>query len=299
MSNLNTKIIEHKLNLKLYGYTVIPNVYSKEEIEEYWNEFNKWRTNVPELDELHSKIDYNGIFKHHQVGHQRFAWLARTNPKILNIFKALWNTDELVTSFDGCCYYPYEYKGEDHFWIHTDQSSRKKDLSCYQSFLSLTNNSERTFVVYKYSHLMHQNYFDIMNIDEPRDWNILNKDFVDKISDLKHILTVNAGDLVIWDSRTFHQNTCGDENCVEERLVQYLCYLPKYNEKNNEKERKQRKNFYNKLRTTSHWPYPMNVVPTQPNTYNYYNKDKEIFIDYESLFKPEISDLEEEINRLL
>ena len=81
MSNLNTKIIEHKLNLKLYGYTVIPNVYSKEEIDEYWIEFNKWRTNVPELDELHSKIDYNGIFKHHQVGHQRFAWLARTNPK--------------------------------------------------------------------------------------------------------------------------------------------------------------------------------------------------------------------------
>ena len=87
---------------------------------------------------------------------------------------------------------------------------------------------------------MHQNYFDIMNIDEPRDWNILSKEFVDKISDLKHILTVKAGDLVIWDSRTFHQNTCGDENCVEERLVQYL-YLPKYNEKNNEKEKTKKK----------------------------------------------------------
>ena len=65
------------------------------------------------------------------------------------------------------------------------------------------------------------------------------------------------------------------------------------------KKRKQRKNFYNKLRTTSHWPYPMNVVPTQPNTYNYYNPSNEIFIDYESLPKPELSDLEEEINKLL
>ena len=57
MSNLNSKIVEHKLNLKLYGYTIIPNVYSKEEVDEYWVDFNKWRTNVPELDELHLKID--------------------------------------------------------------------------------------------------------------------------------------------------------------------------------------------------------------------------------------------------
>ena len=105
-----------------------------------WDEFNKWHELVPELTSHHELIDFNRIYKHHEVGHQRFAWLARTNPKILNIFKQIWNTDELVTGFDGCCYYPKDYVGQEKYWTHSDQSSRKKGVYCYQSFVSLNNN---------------------------------------------------------------------------------------------------------------------------------------------------------------
>ena len=292
-------ISNHKLDLSINGYTVIPNVFDENEINEYWTEFNKWRENVPQLDELHYIIESNGIYKYHQVGHQRFAWVARTNPKIINIFKQLWNTDELVTSFDGCCYYPSDYENYPTYWTHTDQSSRKKGVHCYQSFLSLTNNSERTFVVYKGSHLLHEKYFEEMNIDEPSDWNILDKDYVDILIDKQEILEVKKGDLVVWDSRTFHQNTGGTPTCKEERLIQYLCYLPKNNNKNNEKEKQQRKKYFENLRTTSHWPYPMNVVPKQPNGYNYHNQDNQIYIDYDSLPNPDIDDLKEEIEKLL
>lgn len=285
--------------LKEDGYTIIHNVYNNDEINEYWKEFNLWHTNVPELEELHNLIDFNGIFKHHQVGHQRFAWLARTNPKILNIFKQLWNTDDLVCSFDGCCYYSPDYVGEPYYWTHTDQSSRKKGVQCYQSFLSLTNNNERTLLLYKGSHLLHEDYFVTMEIDEPRDWNILDQNYVNELVEDKIYLNVKAGDLVIWDSRTFHQNTCGNSSCCEERLVQYLCYLPKDDEKNDIKQRNQRRKYFEKLRTTSHWPYPMNVVPEQPNMYNYYNYDFPITIDYDSLPKPNLDDLKEEIEKLL
>ena len=285
--------------LKEDGYTIIHNVYNNDEINEYIKEFNLWQTNVPELEELHNLIDFNGIYKHHQVGHQRFAWLARTNPKILNIFKQLWNTDEIVCSFDGCCYYSTDYLGKPHYWTHSDQSSRKKGLHCYQSFLSLTNNSERTLLLYKGSHLLHEDYFNTMEIDEPRDWNILDQKYVNELVEDKINLNVKAGDLVIWDSRTFHQNTCGDSSCCEERLIQYLCYLPKNDEKNDAKQRSQRRKYFEKLRTTSHWPYPMNVVPEQPNMYNYYNSDFPITIDYDSLPKPKLDDLKEEIEKLL
>ena len=288
----------HKKYLEENGYTIINNVYNQEEINEYKKEFYNWY-NKDNIKYLHSIIDGNGIFKHHQVGHQRFAWLARTNTKIIKIFKELWNTDDLVTSFDGCCYYPSEYIGEPGYWTHTDQSSRKKGLHCYQSFLSLTNNSERTLVLYKGSHLLHEDYFNTMEIDEPRDWNILDKNYVNQLIDDKIYLNVTAGDLVIWDSRTFHQNTCGTFGCNEERLIQYLCYLPKDGKGNDEKQQKQRRKFYEKLRTTSHWPYPMNVVPEQPNTYNYYNPNNLITIDYESLMKPNIDDLKEQIEELL
>ena len=93
-----TDITKYIQELAVNGYTVIPKVFNNEEILTYRYEFFKWMENVPDLDYLHSIIDSNGIFKHHQVGHQRFAWFARTNKKIINIFKQLWNTNELVTN---------------------------------------------------------------------------------------------------------------------------------------------------------------------------------------------------------
>ena len=43
----------------------------------------------------------------------------------------------------------------------------------------------------------------------------------------------------------------------------------------------------------------MNVVPEQPNFYNHYNPDNEIYIDYNSLPNPELDDLLPEIKKLL
>ncbi len=292
-------ISNHILDLSNNGYTIIPNVYNEQEIIEYWNEFNKWHEKVPDLTYHHDLIDFNGIYKHHEVGHQRFAWLARTNPKILSIFKQLWNTNELVTGFDGCCYYPSDYDQTSSFWVHTDQSSRKKGVHCYQSILSLTNNQDRTIILYKGSHLLHENYFKKNNIDEPRDWYIFNEDYINTLENTKQVLKVNEGDLVIWDSRTYHQNTCGNIDCNEERLVQYLCFLPKNHPSNNEEQQKKRIKFFKRYRTTSHWPYPLIPVPKQANVYNHYNPTNPIYIDYDSLPVPEIDDLQNEINKLL
>ena len=88
-NDISNDISKYMQELNDNGYTVVPNVYNEYEITDYWNEFNKWREAVPNLDNLHNIIDYNGIYKHHQVGHQRFAWLARTNPKVLNVFTPL------------------------------------------------------------------------------------------------------------------------------------------------------------------------------------------------------------------
>ena len=291
---LETNIKELEEN----GYTIIHNVYNNEEIEEYKREFFDWYKNTKDVEKLHQVIHGNGIFKYFEIGHQRFTWLARTNPKIINIFKELWNCDELVTGFDGCCYYPSDYKGTEIYWTHTDQSSHKKGRHCYQSFLSLTSNNERSLLIYKGSHNLHEHYFKTLNIDAPRDWCVLDKNYVSNLEDKKVRVKVNAGDLVIWDSRTFHQNTCGDSNCNEERLVQYLCYLPKNNIKNDKIQQNLRREYFEENYTTSHWPYPLTIVPLQPY-YNYYNQGNRITIDYASLPKPKLDDLKEEIEKLL
>ena len=280
------------------GYVVIPNILNNTEIIEYISEFNKWMDSIPKSDYLHSQIDYHGIFKYFQVGHQRFAWLLRTNPKIINVFKSLWDTDELVVSFDSCCYYPNTYKGTESYWIHSDQSPLKKGLRCIQSFVSLTSNKERTFVVYEGSHKLHEDHSNSYNLQNPSDWYPIQEEYVETIQDRKKILHVEAGSLVLWDSRTFHQNTCGPETCEEERLVQYLCYLPKNNEINDENMQNLRFNCFHKRRTTNHYPYPMSQISLQPSTYNYYNNDN-LDIDYSTLQDPNLDDLLDNIYELL
>ena len=101
----------------LYGYAIIPNILTKEEISHYTNLFESWRTSVPDLDYHHENMGIHGIYKFHEVGHQRFAWEIRTNEKVQQPFKDIWDTDELVVSFDGCCYMDKNIKATPNFGI--------------------------------------------------------------------------------------------------------------------------------------------------------------------------------------
>ena len=287
-----------KKHLDDHGYVIIPDILTPDEIVESTREFHHWRSTIPRLDVLHNIIESNGIYKFHEVGHQRFAWLLRTNDKIIEVFKQLWSCDELVCSFDGSCYYPLEYEGEHRYWTHCDQSSLKKGLQCYQSFASLTNNKERTFVVYDGSHKLNDRYNELYPTDEPHDFNLIDEEYTETIKSTKKHLDVKAGSLVIWDSRVFHQNDCGDANCVEERLVQYLCYLPKHHANNDAEAQQKRTEYFRTYRTTPHLPYPISAIPLQSAYYTYYNYD-EAFIDYNKLLDPELDDLLYKIYPLL
>lgn len=99
--------------------------------------------------------------------------------------------------------------------------------------------------------------------------------------------------MVIWDSRTFHQNQYSNKN--EERLVQYLCYLPKNHKDNTKSEQIKRLKYFNEKRTTSHWPYKINVNSLQPRTYG----DKTKLIDYTKLPKIDLEEYLEEIYKLI
>jgi len=272
-----------KKQLENNGYCIITDVLNKDEINNALSMFRKWQNTIPKHDWIHSIIDPHGIYKFHEVGHQEYAWYLRTNPKIINIYKKLWNTNELVVSFDGSCYIPKELNKKDSIWTHTDQCSNSDGLKCYQGFISLTNNKERTLVVYKGSHKLHKQYFKDRNISNKCNWNKIELDYLDSIKDRKTILNVPAGSLVLWDSRTFHQNQYGKPNS-EERIVQYICYLPKNNPDNTISIQKKRKKYFDDRRTTSHWPYPIRVNGKQPQTYG----DNSKIIDYDKLENPNL-----------
>ena len=62
-------------------------------------------------------------------------------------------------------------------------------------------------------------------------------------------------------------------------MTQYICYLPKDNNKNSKAEQTKRLKYFNERRTTSHWPYKINVNSLQPQTYG----DESRLIDYKDL----------------
>ena len=281
---MNTKMIKEQLDTN--GYCIIENILNPNEIFKAKELFYDWYNSVNNLDYLHNKINPHNILKFHQVGHQEFAWYLRTRPQIIQTFADLWNTNtnDLVCSFDGCCYIKENNaKVNTKCWTHTDQAPKHKSLTCIQGFVSLTNNKNNSLLVYEGSHKLHQSYFEeINNSNDSKNWQLINHDYLNKIIQKKKIITVPAGSLVLWDSRTFHQNIVSDNN--EERIVQYISMLPKHNKLNSLTMQKKRLKYFNELRTTSHWAYPIRVNSLQPQTYG----NSDLLIDYNILQKPNL-----------
>ena len=282
MSELNTK-----------GYAVIGNVLSEDEVSESLTLFRSWVKNSPQLQKLHRKVSPHGIIKHFESGHQRHAWFIRTKDAVQQPFRVIWNSDELVSSFDSSCWIPSNFRGVDNCWTHTDQAPDKKGFTCVQGFVSLTENKERTFVCYEGSHLLHEQYMADRDISGSKNWEKIDPEFLRSISDTKRVLHVKAGSMVLWDSRTFHQNQYG--RVGEERIVQYVSMLPKSDPKNTVKMAEKRKKYFQDRRTTSHWAYPIIVNGKQPRTYG----DKGLVINYADLVEPDLAGLEEGIQKLI
>ena len=280
--------------LKKNGYAIIPNVLNEGEITFAKEMFFEWQRNIHDHDWVHNAVDPHGIYKHHEVGQQKHAWFIRTRDGVQKVFKTLWETDDLIVSFDGSCYISKECAKKDKIWTHTDQCANKHDLECYQAFVALTHNKERTIIVYEGSHLLHKAYFEDRGITGTQNWNLIEHDYLEEIADRKRILEIPAGAMCIWDSRTFHQNQWGAPKS-EERIVQYVCYLPRNHKNNSKSHQKKREKYFEEGRTTSHWPCPVKVNGKQPQTYG--NARREI--DYSKILKPDLTELIEDIRKIL
>jgi len=262
------------------GYAVIP-CLSKDEVQFGLGLFQEWRirNRVP--------VPPHGVLKHYQVGHTGFAWWCRTRPAVKKVFEEIWGTKDLIVSFDGACYFPKGLTRRNTNWLHVDQEPKNPHFDCVQGFVAFTENSQACLTLVPGSHLKFGDYMKSKNLYHSKPWQKVDFDLSETI-----LVPTKPGDLVIWDSRVFHQNSYGSE----ERLVQYLCYLPRM--RATEKDLAKRQKYYQEKRTTSHWPAPLRVNSLQPQIFG--NKEK--LIDYSNLVDPgeylleELSDL---INSLL
>lgn len=120
-------------DLEELGYCVIPEVLTSEETkilyERVWHEYieTAWpecrmdnRRNWEETFPMHNPV---GIFAG-PVGQIQVMWDLRQDPRIVEIFAKIWNTDDLIVSMDGMSFMcPTEIR-EGHFepWPHVDQA---------------------------------------------------------------------------------------------------------------------------------------------------------------------------------
>jgi len=276
--------------LETCGFAIIRNVLTPEEIIEATDLMIGWEKGIPGLSEIHSDLHPHGIYKFHGVGHAPHAWYIRTRPKVQQVFKDLWDTDDLISSFDGSCYMPKSLAKKDtkKGWTHVDQSPKASgNLMCYQGLVSLTDNKERTLVVYEGSNNLYNQYCVDRELKGTKHWEKIDPAYLESIADSRRVLTIPAGSIALWDSRTFHQNQYGvtsdtdDNNTVwsEERRVQYVCFLPRNHKDHTEKVHEKRLKAFHAKRTTSHWPCPQYLNGLQPNTWG----DETKKIDYEKL----------------
>lgn len=269
----------YMIDLKIKGYCIIKNVIEANIIK---NDILDWISKV--------KVPYatHGVIKHYQVGHQPFQWYTRCQESVQNPFKKIYNTNELVVSFDGIGYVPAGIVRRDNFWMHTDQAPNNSNFISVQGLVALTSNSINTFKCIPGSHLYHKKYFENKTVDKNKlgkNWFKLDspKDYSLHTEQIykEEIVALEKGNMLLWDSRLFHQNQQGGD---EERLVQYVTYRPKSGRSDTQK--KKREKYFKEKRTTSHWAYPVTVNSNQPQTFG----DTSKLINYDILPKINLED---------
>ena len=278
--------------LDVKGYAVIEDVLSPHRVEKAKYMFHKWWNASTDLKSKHAKRGVHGIMKVGEASHQKHAWYIKTRQRVQEPFQQIWGTTDLVTGFDGCCYMSPNDKEQTSGWTHADQAPTIKGRQCIQGFVSLTTNAESTLVVYEGSHLIYETYAAQYNLTGIKNWEKIDKTYLDAIESTRRVLTVKAGSLVLWDSRCFHQNQCCG---TEERIVQYVCFLPRQHEKNTAKMHEKRIKYYEERRMTSHWPYPLHVNGKQPHTFG----DDTLLVDYAALIPPDLTQFDKKIRALL
>lgn len=119
-----------------YGCCLIKGVLSKERAKYYADKQIQWLKNFElgfdENDRSTWKAENlpvsfkGGMYFNYGSTHEKMAWEARTEPAIVEVFEKLWETNELICSFDGLNVFPPREDLSWSPWPHCDQNPERK-----------------------------------------------------------------------------------------------------------------------------------------------------------------------------
>ncbi|KAK6175695.1 hypothetical protein SNE40_014096 [Patella caerulea] len=262
-NKFNGEIIRKELQEN--GVCVVPGVLTEEECDELIASFRLWLKQFKDED---WPFHMNSVIQQYYIGHFKATWTARLKSK--DVFKEVWQTNKLLTSFDGVAISPppelggSAYAVADAHWFHLDQGAIRQGLHAYQGavYLEETTESDYVFRVLEGSHKLHKQFFEKFSKAARK---ASRHDFY-KLTPVEYewymehgcvqrTIPVPKGGMVLWDSRTIHDNNkpqFGRPNSDRWRFVVFSCMTPAIWARAADIAKK--RTAYKKMLMTSHWP---------------------------------------------
>lgn len=184
---------------------------------------------------------YLNRLRKNKNAHSNTMWELRY--KIKKYFVKIWNTNKLVSSYDGC-----SLDSKFNLDWHIDQNmSHGNELSCVQGVLALTNSTSTDLLIKSHNYFTEfGNRCTSYNNNEFESYIIPYYDDIWKKNLQIFTAKLNAGDLLLFDSRIIHRVVSR-----EIRSVVYISMVPRlFVSKDIQKKRQI--GFKNGIQTT-HW----------------------------------------------
>lgn len=305
-SSFEAAIKKAALDLEEKGYAVVPGVFEPEFCDAIKAQLWDWvrrttqgrvKPSDPSTWKTVNWIPHTHyIVQHYVMGHSKAVWAARKHPKAIEVFARLYGNDKLTVSYDGACLWPApeglpgDESGinwtKDNIWLHVDQSLYLDGRRCIQGFANFEEADgqwDSTLKVIPGSHKIHEKLVSKHGIrpemggkqagkPDKNHWykfteeeleRIYGKDFREKV------VRVSApkGSIVLWDSRTVHQNCppIKGRPIARDRAIVYLCYGPADWMSDAEVKNKAQRAIEERM--SSHWPWQTKLFGKSPRTY--------------------------------
>ncbi|KAJ5809649.1 uncharacterized protein N7503_001867 [Penicillium pulvis] len=256
------------------GYVVIKNAIPKERCNHYIEKMFQWLESFPLGFDRYDRSTWTdchlpehikgGMYHGYRVQHERFMWEARSEAGVIDAFEKLWGTDKLLVSFDGMNFVLPSGKPlpQTQPWPHIDQSPLREGMQCVQGILNFAPNGpdDGGLLAMKGSTKLMPEFFKThpktMNRPTwgPSDWFGFEENevkwFEERGCEVQKV-NADAGDLILWDSRTMHYNCVPSSQNI--RAVIYACYTPASFAKPETLQQKGK--LFDQRIGTTHWPH--------------------------------------------
>merc|ERR1712136_638931 len=218
--------------LKTEGFTIIKSVANAEEVENAKNLLWKWLEdqgtgilrNDPSTWTDEAWPEWPGYKKYGSckkegAAHQDAAWYLRGLPNLKFVFASIYNTDDLIVSYDGIILWRSwkddELRRPSSSRLHVDQNPAfRPGFQCVQGMLPMypvTPGVGGTVLVPR-SHLQQENLLKLYPhwAKVEKDYCVLDKGIrKDPLQNQAVLIPLQPGDLLLWDSRLVHAGSVG------------------------------------------------------------------------------------------